>query len=182
MSWNYGGAQPSGEVAEKKADGEVSIQSKRGNTIKRKGDPENPAVHIARSGNDVVKKQSELHVEEKAEGAADTENGDANGETTEDAPKTGEKRGAKDEAEGEEAPKKAKVGRGRPKKAGGAAVAAPKKAAVEKKKVDDGEKKPRGRPKKEGGAATGTPKAKKEKKPRTAPNGTGVGSRTRSKK
>jgi hypothetical protein len=180
VSWNYGGAQPSGEVVEKKADGEVSVQSKRGNTIKRKGDPENPAVHIARPGNDVVKKQSELTVEEKAEGAENGEAEEANGEV-ESPPKTGEKRAAEDEPEGEEAPKKAKAGRGRPKKVGGAA--APKKAAEKKveKKADDGEKKPRGRPKKEGGA-TSTPKAKKEKKPRTAPNGTGIGSRTRSKK
>ncbi|MCJ1310251.1 hypothetical protein MMC25_003913 [Agyrium rufum] len=65
VSWNYGGGKPSGEVAEKKTEGEIAIESKRGNTIKKKADPENPAIHISRPGNDVVKRQSELNVEEK---------------------------------------------------------------------------------------------------------------------
>ena len=186
VSWNYGGAQPSGELVEKKTDGEVSVQSKRGNTIKRKGDAENPAVHVARSGNDVVKKQSELNVEEKGDGAEDKKEEATNGDVADDEraagePKTGVKRAAEDEPEGEEAPKKAKGQRGRPKKATKAAV--PKKAAAAKKTVaaDSGEKKPRGRPKKEAGTgSSGTPKAKKEKKEKPAPNGTGVGRRTRS--
>lgn len=164
----------------------MSVTSKRGNVIKRKGEPENPAVHVSRPGNDVVKKQSELTVEEKKNGADQEDEGaTANGEEdkTDDAPKTGEKRGAEDEAEGDEAPKKAKLGRGRPKKVSGAAAASKeKKPAAEKKTAtggEGGEKKARGRPKKEGGS---TPAAKKEKKPRTEPNGTGIGSRTRSKK
>ncbi|KAI1343683.1 hypothetical protein F5Y15DRAFT_174357 [Xylariaceae sp. FL0016] len=65
VSWNWGGGAPGGTVAEKKHDGPVEIKSKRGNTIKKKGEPNNPAVHIERSGNDVVKKASELTVEEK---------------------------------------------------------------------------------------------------------------------
>lgn len=109
-----------------------------------------------------------------------------------DAPKTGAKRAAEDDA-AEEAPKKAKVGRGRPKKVAGAAPTdaakkkkgpAPKKDAAAGAEVDPN-KKGRGRPRKEEGAAPTTPKVKapkKEKKPRTAPNGTGVGSRTRSAK
>jgi len=130
-----------------------------------------------------VKKQSELTVEEKkstADDSADknpdeTANGDDDAGTAAESEghvqsKTGEKRAAEDEQpEGEEAPKKMKAGRGRPKKA--------------EKKADSGEKKPRGRPKKEEGvAATTTPKAKKNFKQKAAPNGTGVGSRTRSNK
>ncbi|KAL9602353.1 MAG: hypothetical protein Q9219_001919 [cf. Caloplaca sp. 3 TL-2023] len=80
VSWAYGGGRPGGEVAEKKDEGEIAIQSKRGNTIKRNAEPENPAVHVTRPGNDVVKRQSELDVEEKtAEGGEQQEkDGDAN--------------------------------------------------------------------------------------------------------
>lgn len=193
VSWQHGSSNPSGEVAEKVTEGEASVQSKRGNTIKRKAEPENPAVHLLRPGNDVVKNQNELTVEEK-NGDEDDEPGEAPGEASEEAPKTGDKRAADDEAE-EEPSKKAKVGRGRPKKVGGTTDAgvAKKKNATEKKstaasaKTTSGEadpnKKGRGRPKKEEGSGTLKPKApKKEKKPRAAPNGTGVGSRTRSAK
>ncbi|KAI5919325.1 hypothetical protein F4810DRAFT_687600 [Camillea tinctor] len=65
VSWNWGGGAPGGTVVEKKTEGEVAIKSKKGNTIKKNAEPDNPAVHIARSGNDVVKKASELTVEEK---------------------------------------------------------------------------------------------------------------------
>lgn len=78
VSWAYGGGRPGGEVAEKKDEGEIAIQSKRGNTIKRNAEPENPAVHVTRPGNDVVKRQSELDVEEKNDGpAAAEQDGDA---------------------------------------------------------------------------------------------------------
>lgn len=177
----------------------MSITSKRGNTIKRKAEPHDPAVLVARPGNDVVKKQSELEVEEKTSDDAHPEENDEEVATNGDAPanddkNSGEKRPAEEDNVDEEPSKKAKVGRGRPKKVAGsmpaAATAAKKKAAaaaVEKKPATgepDTAKKGRGRPKKEEGAATGTPKAKpakKEKKPRAA-NGTGVGSRTRSAK
>ncbi|KAI0128030.1 hypothetical protein BJ170DRAFT_595869 [Xylariales sp. AK1849] len=66
VSWNWGGGAPGGTVAEKKTEGEVAIKSKRGNTIKKNAEPGNPAVHVERSGNDVVKKASELTVESKA--------------------------------------------------------------------------------------------------------------------
>lgn len=67
VSWNWNGNQPGGTVGEVKA-GEVSVTSHRGNEIKKTGDEENPAVHIERPGNDVVKKASELNIEEKASG------------------------------------------------------------------------------------------------------------------
>ncbi|MCJ1403110.1 hypothetical protein MMC11_006333 [Xylographa trunciseda] len=191
VSWNYGGSKPSGEVAEKKTEGEVAVTSKKGNTIKRKGEPENPAVHIAREGNDVVKKQSELTVEEKAGGddAADKEA---------ETPKTGTKRAREDDEEGEEKVKKSK---GRPKgstvakttpakKAAGTGKrgrpAKPKEEGAEEKSNEP--KKPRGRPKKDDGGEPKAPKEKKApkakatpKKAKAAPNGTGVGSRTRSR-
>ncbi|KAK5106023.1 hypothetical protein LTS08_000139 [Lithohypha guttulata] len=69
VSWNYGGGAPGGTVAETKTEGDVAIKSKRGNTIKKKAEPNNPAVHIERSGNDVVKKASELNIDKKASGA-----------------------------------------------------------------------------------------------------------------
>ncbi|KAI2635625.1 hypothetical protein GGS26DRAFT_506360 [Hypomontagnella submonticulosa] len=65
VSWNWGGGAPAGTVAETKDQGAIEIKSKRGNTIKKKADPDNPAVRIERSGNDVVKRSSELTVEEK---------------------------------------------------------------------------------------------------------------------
>ncbi|KAI0154710.1 hypothetical protein GGR57DRAFT_109074 [Xylariaceae sp. FL1272] len=66
VSWNWGGGAPGGKVAETKSQGEIAIKSKRGNTIKKNASPDNPAVHVSRSGNDVVKRASELNVEQKA--------------------------------------------------------------------------------------------------------------------
>ncbi|KAH7349053.1 hypothetical protein BKA66DRAFT_431987, partial [Pyrenochaeta sp. MPI-SDFR-AT-0127] len=66
VSWSWGSGQPGGKVAEVKEHGEIAIESHRGNTIKKNADPENPAVHIERSGNDVVKRASELQVDKKA--------------------------------------------------------------------------------------------------------------------
>ena len=53
-------------MAETKSKGEIAIETKRGNTVKKNAEPGNPAVHIERSGNDVVKRASELTVEKKA--------------------------------------------------------------------------------------------------------------------
>lgn len=44
------------------------MQSKRGNTIKKQAKPDDPAIALSRPGNDVVKNQSELQVDEKASG------------------------------------------------------------------------------------------------------------------
>ncbi|KAI1770134.1 hypothetical protein F4818DRAFT_434060 [Hypoxylon cercidicola] len=86
VSWNWGGGAPGGTVAETKDQGAIEIKSKRGNTIKKKADPEDPAVHIERSGNDVVKRASELTVEQKNPGKGNKEGEDR-----------GEKRKAKDQ-------------------------------------------------------------------------------------
>lgn len=83
VSWQWGSGAPSGTVAEVAKEGEVAIESHRGNTIKKNAEPDNPAVHVERSGNDVVKKASELEVEEKADG-------NTGGDKKDDAPATGE--------------------------------------------------------------------------------------------
>ncbi len=72
MSWNWHGTQPSGTVGDIKA-GEVTVTSHRGNEISKTGDESNPAVHIERSGNDVVKKASELNIDEKTPDSSETE-------------------------------------------------------------------------------------------------------------
>jgi hypothetical protein len=52
-------------------EGEAAIESKKGNTITKSAMPNDPAVHVTRPGNDVVKNASELEVEEpKASGTA----------------------------------------------------------------------------------------------------------------
>ena len=159
-SWSWNGSHPSGEVAEKKTEGDLAITSSRGNTIKAPGSPNNPAVHLARSGNDVVKKQSDLDVESKGDGLsakskekaekskADEDktlhvNGDVGGK--DEKAKTGDKRKATEEpaSEGDDAaaPDAKKI-RGRPKK-DASAVSTPK--ATPKAKKADGEKKKPGR-------------------------------------
>ena len=188
-SWSWNGSHPSGEVAEKKAEGEVSIQSKRGNTIKKSAQPDDPAIHLSRPGNDVVKNASELHVDEKkssdaaADGAADDAATEEEPEKEEEpaekqkpaqkektngttpAKKGGVKRKANDEGEGNGEKKV----RGRPKGM----------AKKESTGESNGEKKTRGRPKKEGGAIKEKkPKTEKPMKPKAPPSG--VGKRTRS--
>ncbi len=73
VSWKWGGGRPSGTVAEIATEGSLSIQSNKGNTIKKNADPEDPAVHVAREGNDVVKRAHELTVEKKADGGSKTD-------------------------------------------------------------------------------------------------------------
>merc|ERR1712000_383016 len=155
VSWNWGGGAPGGTVAEKKTEGEVSITSKKGNKVKKNAEPDNPAVRIERSGNDVVKKASELNVEEKANGSGDKrkrdeaeENGDKNDDESEK-----KNDGLKENAEGKTVRSAGKTD---------------KPAVTEKKKP--------GRPKTSEGAPA---KAKKQPTPRSTE---GIGSRTRSQR
>lgn len=101
VSWNWNGNQPSGTAGEVKA-GEVTVTSHRGNEISKTGDESNPAVHIERSGNDVVKTANELHVESKA-----SENVEAPKEQPDQnpvkSPETGKKQGAGPESNGDQA-------------------------------------------------------------------------------
>ncbi|KAJ2984778.1 hypothetical protein NUW58_g5882 [Xylaria curta] len=76
VSWSWGGGAPGGTVAETKDEGEIAIKSNRGNTIKKNASPGNPAVHVERSGNNVVKRASELTVDEKAPRNKNKEDGD----------------------------------------------------------------------------------------------------------
>jgi len=66
VSWSWNGNNPSGVASEIKPGG-VTVVSHRGNEITKTGTESDPAVHIERSGNDVVKTVSELHVEKKGE-------------------------------------------------------------------------------------------------------------------
>ena len=198
VSWNWNGSAPGGEVAEKKEEGEVSVQSKRGNTIKKAAKPDDPAIALDRPGNNVVKNQSELNVDEKRAGGGDDDDKEGD-DKEEEAPngeaesaKTGEKRKAEDEAEGEGDGAKKPKNRGRPKSSNNTPNKAESKEPAKKKgrpagsakpATENGEKKepkPRGRPKKEGGAEK-PPKEKKEpKEPKAKAPATGIGRRTRS--
>ncbi|UPX14560.1 uncharacterized protein EKO05_0005038 [Ascochyta rabiei] len=84
VSWSWGSGQPGGKVAEVKEQGEIAIESNRGNTIKKNADPENPAVHIERSGNDVVKRASELQIDKKTEGGSNGDSKDDKNESESD--------------------------------------------------------------------------------------------------
>ncbi|OAP63318.1 hypothetical protein AYL99_02545 [Fonsecaea erecta] len=185
VTWNWGGGKPGGTVAEKKTEGEVAITSKRGNKVKKNAEPNNPAVHIERSGQDVVKKASELQVEEKANGDTGAAKADGKKEgSTEAETKNGEKRKHDDaEKEEDDKPDKAspleenaegktvkKQKKEPTKKSGGA----PKKAEEKKEEKKEEPKKTAGRPKKAEGALA---KQKKQATPRATD---GIGSRTRS--
>merc|ERR1711915_1161478 len=107
-------------------------ETKRGNEVKKNAEPDNPAVKVDREGHNVVKKASELEVEE--EGPNHKEDGEKQDDKDEQ-----DKDEKKDEAEPKEngekpAPKK----KGRPAKNGGAGGPAketkkkePKRAATE---------------------------------------------------
>jgi len=59
VSWNWGGGKPGGTVAEVQTEGKLELELKS-KTVHKNADPSNPAVHVAREGNDVVKRASEL--------------------------------------------------------------------------------------------------------------------------
>ncbi|KAK9791558.1 hypothetical protein WJX73_003045 [Symbiochloris irregularis] len=61
VSWKWGGGRPGGTVSDVKGE-ETTIESK-GKPITKKGTEDNPAVVVERSGNNVVKRASELDVE-----------------------------------------------------------------------------------------------------------------------
>ena len=68
VSYAWGGGRPGGEVTQVETNDSVTMETKRGNEVHKQGEPENPAVYIARgSDHDVVKKASEISIEEKAD-------------------------------------------------------------------------------------------------------------------
>jgi len=162
VSWNWGGGAPGGTVAEKKTDGEIAIQSKRGNTIKKNASKDNPAVHISRSGNDVVKRVSELNVDKKSSG--------------------GSKRTHEDEDEKED--KIEKNDQGKDVRAGGKKQKKEDTKHKEEEEKKEGDAKPKANEKKKAGRPKGSTSsaAKKEKKPSKPRNTEGISGRTRSQK
>ena len=83
VSWQWGSGKPGGVASEVATEGELTMETKNGNEVKKKAEPENPAVHVERSGHDVLKRASELEVEEKG----DKSNGDAKDEKKDDSDK-----------------------------------------------------------------------------------------------
>jgi hypothetical protein len=161
VSYQWGGGRPGGTVTEKATEGSVTMETKKGNEVHKKGDPENPALYISRDeGHDVVKKASEVDVEQKGSGskggddkkedADDEEKKEENGDA-----KTGEKRSAEEPAEDEK------------KEAGGSKK---QKKAAEPKANGDAPKK-KGRPAKANGSAP--KKETKKKEPKKAATETG---------
>merc|ERR1711939_462316 len=65
VSWQWSGGRPGGVASEVKEQGEMTMETKRGNEVKKNAEPDNPAVKVDREGHDVVKKASELEVEEE---------------------------------------------------------------------------------------------------------------------
>jgi len=174
VSWQWSGGRPGGVASEVKEQGEITMETKRGNEVKKNAEPDNPAVKVDREGHDVVKKASELEVEEEGpnhkedgekqddkkdeekneEGEEkDEDKNEADGEEKKDGeePQAGEKRKADDgEKEDESESKKAKKDEAEPKENG-------EKPAPKKK----------GRPAKNGGAG-GPAKETKKKEPKRA--------------
>ena len=185
VSWNWGGGAPGGEVAEKKTEGEIAITSKRGNKIKKNAEPDNPAVHVKRSGNDVVKKASELNIEKKASGGGKDDSKKRKADEEEEEEKE------EDKHEQNEDGKEIRKGGKTASKAGKGAKKAKKSEEPEEEQKEEpkeelkanGEKKGRGRPKAAdvGGDKKTANKPKKSKK-KVAPRQEGdlVSTRTRS--
>merc|ERR1711939_537057 len=136
VSWQWSGGRPGGVASEVKEQGEITMETKRGNEVKKNAEPDNPAVKVDREGHDVVKKASELEVEEEGPNhKEDGEKQDDKDEQDKDEKKEEEEKKDEDKKDGEKpAPKK----KGRPAKNGGAGGPAketkkkePKRAATE---------------------------------------------------
>merc|ERR1712230_195194 len=166
VSWQWSGGRPGGVASEVKEQGEITMETKRGNEVKKNAEPDNPAVKVDREGHDVVKKASELEVEE--EGPNHKEDGDKQDDKKDEENKDEEKKEGEDkkdedrnEADGEE------------KKDSEEPRAGEKRKADDEEKEDEGEPKEngekpapkkKGRPAKNGGAAKET----KKKEPKRA--------------
>ncbi|KAG6893885.1 hypothetical protein C0992_008291 [Termitomyces sp. T32_za158] len=129
VSWKWGTSEPTGTVAEMKTEGKLEIETK-GKLVHKNADPSNPAVHVERSGNDVVKRASELtklgsSAEGDSAGATEQGENEVRTTTTEHQGDVSEK--DKQEATEKQAPKK-KAPR---KKSNAAAITGEKRAAEE---------------------------------------------------
>jgi hypothetical protein len=172
VSWNWNGSHPSGTAAEVKP-GEVTVVSHRGNEIKKAGDESNPAVHIERSGNDVVKTANELHVDQKAEGSSSS--GNTNGDSSKPEEKKNEEKNPVEEKKEEKKDEEGEAQTGEKRKADEQADTDAEKAGekeTEKEKEGDDAKKI----KKSNGDAAPAPAPAKEngdKKKAGRPKGNG---------
>lgn len=160
VTYAWGSGQPGGTVTQVESNAPVTMETKNGNEVKKHGEPENPALYIARDGHDVVKKASEVEVEEKGdkqtegepEKKTDTEEKKEEEKKPEEngEPQTGDKRPAEESAEEKNA-----------EETNGEA----KKQKTDDEPKENGEKpKKKGRPGKTD--ADGNPIAKKETKKR----------------
>jgi len=181
VSWQWSGGRPGGVASEVKEQGEMTMETKRGNEVKKNAEPDNPAVKVDREGHDVVKKASELEVEE--EGPNHKEDGEKQDDKKDEENKDEEKI---EEGEEEDEDEDKNEADGEEKKDG------EEPQAGEKRKADDGEKedeseskkakkdeaepkengekpapKKKGRPAKNGGAG-GPAKETKKKEPKRA--------------
>lgn len=193
VSWNWGAGAAGGEVTEKKTEGEVTVTSKRGGKAKKNAEPNNPAVATKRSGNDVVKKASELNIEEKAD--SKKRKAEEEGEKADEGAK--EDAGLEKSEEGKDVKKGGKKATAANKKQKKSPEKEEKKEEKEEKKVEkkedkkeekaNGEKKGRGRPKKEDTAegkdtkASASKEKKTKKEPAPPKEGDMVSTRTRSR-
>jgi len=183
-SWKWSGSRPSGEVAEVKEHGDLSIQSNKGNTITKHASPDDPAVHLAREGNDVVKRAHELTVEKEANGTETKAPEPEKEEQEKEEPKENgaeKANGASEPAEPEAAEatngdaKAAEPEAGDKRKADEPAVAengvkedaAPKKQKTNSEADADKKGKGRGRPKKADGEKKAPVKKREPKKAAT---------------
>ena len=85
VSWKWAGGQPTGTVVDVKT-GETQISSKNGNTIARHGTKADPALNIVSdtTGSKVLKKASEVNVEEKASSDSEKTRGEKRSEPEDD--------------------------------------------------------------------------------------------------
>ncbi|CAD0108280.1 unnamed protein product [Aureobasidium uvarum] len=192
VSWQWSGSRPGGKVAEIAKEGELSIETKNGNTVKKNADPEDPAVKISRSGNDVVKRAHELDVDKAGDkhkedqGEEKTVTKDDKKDDDESKEKDGDKKEEADEEKKEDKEKKEEAKKeskkSDSKKSDGKAKTGDKREAKddEEEKEDEepskkqqktdeageenGDKKKRGRPAKNGNEASSSSKPKKEPK------------------
>merc|ERR1712072_618615 len=170
VSWQWSGGRPGGVASEVKEQGEMTMETKRGNEVKKNAEPDNPAVKVDREGHDVVKKASELEVEQ--EGPNHKEDGEKQDDKKDEENKDEEKDGEgenkdeekkdedKNEVDGEEKKDSEEPQAGEKRKADDDEEkkdeSEPKKAKKdEAEPKENGEKpapKKKGRPAKNGGA------------------------------
>jgi len=197
VTWNWGNGKPGGVVAEVRTEGELAIKT-AGKTVKKNADPENPALHVERSGNDVFKRASELNKEVDADDRGEEEKDAENGEKGETAfeknddgkgikkadengqkgPETGEKRthdevdGQKEREQGGEADISDKPAK-QQKKEGAVDVKDAEKNGETVEQPSEDQEKPQSK--------KGPGRPKRADKKTTAPPAEGIGRRTRSK-